>query len=221
MSDLDVGAIVWSKGDPDRPLVLLLHGFGSNERDLAGLTPALPSEYRYAALRGPLALPVPLAPGFEPGYAWFSILANGAAMVTSGARGAARVLADWAERSELAPVGAIGFSQGGALALELLREAQLPLQWAAALAGWVLDTEDAANAADTADAARGDDPRDHTLAQRRPPVFWGRGVADTVIPSELVERTRSWLPAHTEPTIRAYPSLAHAVSADELTELSN
>ena len=49
-----------------RPLVVLLHGWGADERDLAGLVPALPAEPVYASLRAPLPLP-------GGGFGWFPL----------------------------------------------------------------------------------------------------------------------------------------------------
>lgn len=43
----------------DRPLLVLLHGYGSHEGDLFGLVPHLPSAFVVAAVRAPLAPPVP------------------------------------------------------------------------------------------------------------------------------------------------------------------
>ena len=56
--------------DPNRkyPLVIMLHGFGANMQDLAGLSPVISSTgYVYAFPNGPES--VELAPGFV-GYSW-------------------------------------------------------------------------------------------------------------------------------------------------------
>ena len=50
-------------------VALLLHGFGSNERDLAGLMPALGLDLPWASLRAPLTA--------GPGAAWFQITTPG------------------------------------------------------------------------------------------------------------------------------------------------
>ena len=41
--------------DPDAPLVVLLHGRGSHERDIITLAPHLPAGPAYAAVRAPIA----------------------------------------------------------------------------------------------------------------------------------------------------------------------
>lgn len=62
-------------------------------------------------------------------------------------------------------------------------------------------------------------PADDELARTRPPVFWGRGADDRVIAAHAVERTRTWLPAHTTLTERVYPGLAHGIHAQEVDDV--
>lgn len=50
--------------EPDAPLVVLLHGRGSNEQDIIGLADLLPAGPAYAAVRAPI--------GEGNGYAWFA-----------------------------------------------------------------------------------------------------------------------------------------------------
>ena len=62
-------------------------------------------------------------------------------------------------------------------------------------------------------------PADATLAENRPPVFWGRGSEDRVIAAPAVARTESWLPRHTALTSRVYPGLAHGIDAAEAADV--
>jgi phospholipase/carboxylesterase len=48
------------------PLLLLLHGYGSNEEDLFAFAPELPGEYFVISVRAPYQLP-------PYGYAWYAI----------------------------------------------------------------------------------------------------------------------------------------------------
>ncbi|MBG7613668.1 esterase, partial [Brevundimonas sp. BAL450] len=52
----------------DRPVLLLLHGYGSDENDLVGLLPSLPSEYLGVSLRAPMPAPWPMS-----GHRWYPI----------------------------------------------------------------------------------------------------------------------------------------------------
>jgi thioredoxin 1 len=70
MSDLVVNVV---KGSSATRLLLLVHGYGADERDLGGLLPYLDPEGRFAAVlpRGPIE-----APG-TPGFSWFPLSADG------------------------------------------------------------------------------------------------------------------------------------------------
>lgn len=96
-------------------VALLLHGFGSNADDLAGLGPHVVPGLPWASLQAPVAI----APD---GYAWFPI-------VTPGNPGreavdpATAAIWSWIDANlpDTARVVPIGFSQGGLMATELLR----------------------------------------------------------------------------------------------------
>ncbi|WP_347104194.1 alpha/beta fold hydrolase [Microbacterium sp. 4R-513] len=179
---------------------MLLHGYGADENDLFGLVPYLPSEFAVAAVRAPLAPPWP-----APGYSWYPIegLEGRDAARTTDA--AARLL-HWLDAVAPAPtpVGLLGFSQGGAVSLQALRLAPERLAFVVNLSGY---------------ATPGELPRDAELAARKPPVFWGRGTHDDVIPEFLVAHSIEWLPAHVDLSGRVYQGLTHSVSEAELADV--
>lgn len=198
---LDDDAVLFSDDDnaADRPLLVLLHGYASDERDLFSLAAHLPTAYRMAAVRAPLAPPWP-----SPGYSWYPIEGlNGrdTAAMTAGAD----ALIAWLDRTSTAEsVGLLGFSQGGAISLQALRRQPDRFAFAVNLSGY---------------AAPGELDTDAALAALRPPVFWGRGSADDVIPAPLITHTAQWLPDHVDLTGRLYPGLGHSVSAEELIDI--
>ena len=58
--ELDPSAVLTGGAPAPAPLLLLLHGFGSDERDLPGLTAHLPARLGWASLPGPFpASPYP------------------------------------------------------------------------------------------------------------------------------------------------------------------
>jgi thioredoxin 1 len=106
-------------GSAAERLLLLLHGYGADERDLGGLLGYLDPEGRFAAVlpRGPLAAP--------PGFSWFDITNEEPEQVAESFGASLAAVDDLLDaacaehgfaRSE-AVVG--GFSQGAALALAL------------------------------------------------------------------------------------------------------
>ena len=196
---LDESAILWSAPERERggrPLLVLLHGYGSHEGDLFSMSPALPLEPVIASVRAPIAE--------SGGWAWFSRVdgaAGNPSMETVDA--AAKAVIDWLDTLGSASVSLLGFSQGGAVALQLLRLDPGRFAATVSLSGFV---------------AAGKHPGDARLAEVRPPVFWGRGTDDPVIPSEAVERTAAWLPTHATASIHIYEGLGHSISTPELAE---
>jgi len=152
-----------------------------------------------ASVRAPLTPPWP-----TPGASWYPIEGLNGRDPDAVTR-AAEALLEWiAEHLGGRPVGLLGFSQGGAVAIQTLRVAPEAVQFAVVLAGY---------------AAGGELPGDAVLAERRPPVFWGRGSRDDVIPPALIDMTAQWLPTHSELTGRVYPGLTHSVSEEELADV--
>jgi phospholipase/carboxylesterase len=199
--ELDAAAVVWSRPPSERehrPLILLLHGFGSNETDLASLVPELPPEAAYASLRAPLPE--------GPGFAWFTGgLDDLATPRPENVENPVNAVLSWLDRySRASKVGLVGFSQGGSIALSLMRHEPARFPFAAVLSSHVVGEPL---------------PGDDTMEQARPPVFWGRGTDDPLIPQFLIQRTRGWLESHTRLDEHAYPGLGHGVSQRELVDL--
>jgi phospholipase/carboxylesterase len=180
-------------------VAVLLHGYGSFEDDLAGLAPHIVPGLPWASLRAPLVL----SPG---SYAWFHVVTPGNP-APDPVEAAGDAIWRWVD-GQLDPATrlvAVGFSQGGLMATELLRTRPERILATVVLGGFV-------QAADR--------PADAVLSKSRPPVFWGRGSRDDVIVHEAVERTEAWLPAHSTLTSRVYPGLAHGISAEEVADVA-
>ena len=198
---LDGALTRWSTGErTDAPLLVLLHGYGADEHDLFGLVPYLPEGIAVASVAAPLAPPWPM-----PGRSWYPIEGLDGRSSTA-VTAAAQAFLHWlgSEREDAASVALLGFSQGAAVALQTLRLAPEKVDAVVALSGY---------------AAPGELPRDGDLAELRPPVFWGRGTNDDVIPAALVAHTAEWLPAHSELSGRVYTGLTHSISEDELGDV--
>lgn len=199
MQLIDESAIIWSAPAAeraDRPLLVLLHGYGSHEGDLFGLAPHLPLQPVIASLRAPLRA--------GPGYAWYPLDTATLESRSEGADAAARGLLQWLDGVQAASVGLLGFSQGGAMSIQLMRHAPERFAFAVSLAGFVVP---------------GAAPADDRLAALAPPVFWGRGTNDPVIPASFVAATQRWLPHHVTLTERIYEGVGHSVSEAELADV--
>ncbi|MEN0086276.1 MAG: alpha/beta fold hydrolase [Leifsonia sp.] len=198
---IDRDAVLWSASERDRagrPLLVLLHGYASDEADLFGIAAYLPLEPVIASLRAP----IPEGAGF----AWFSRFTNLPGDPLAGnADAAARAVLEWLDEQPQVPTGLLGFSQGGAMALQLLRHAPERFDYAVQLSGFVV---------------QGSQPRDAELAQAQVPVFWGRGTLDDAIPATSLSRTTEWLPQHSALDARIYEGMGHAISPLELGDIS-
>lgn len=180
-------------------VVLLLHGWGSDERDLAGLARYLPRGMAWASLRAPLRHP-------QFGYAWYPLDGDDWAPA-SAIEDATAKLWEWVDQhlSANALVAPVGFSQGGCMAAQMLRTRPDRVAATAILSGYVSPVPARA---------------DGELAAAKPRVFWGRGDADPVIPLAAVAASEEWLARHVAVEAHVYPGLGHSVSEHELADLT-
>lgn len=205
-SSIDESAAVWADppgagadGAVDKPLVILLHGLGSHEEDLTGLVPFLPTDFTYASLRGIYR--------YAQGYAWMDWPLDPASPETleTSASAVETWLAAQTARG-VRVVGALGFSQGGFLALHLLRRDARALEWVVQLSGAPFPAPM---------------PGDAALAEVAPPVLWGHGGLDPHFDPEKEEATREFLSAHTRLEEERRPDLGHAVDEIELRAVAS
>jgi phospholipase/carboxylesterase len=157
--------------DPSAPLVVLLHGRGSNEREIVALAPHLPDTASYAAVRAPIAE--------GGGFAWFANRGIGRPVPASLAA-TMDWFRDWLD--DVAPAGRpvilVGFSGGAAFAGGLLLADPARFAGAAILYGTLpFDAGVPVSAARLGGV----------------PVFVAQGETDTVIPRALLDRTWTYL----------------------------
>ncbi len=204
-----------------RPLLLLMHGYGSFEGDLIELAPRLPRDFVCASPRAPLVAPAPI----ENGYAWWSLPIGADGLPAraerterfegTGPHRAAVALEGWIDAldARVAATGAaglgvivpMGFSQGGCMVTSLMRLRPERFLAGVNCSGFV---------------APGIGEHDAALAAIRPPMFWGRDELDPVIDAERIALTRQWAPAHTTLTARLYDGILHGIGAEELADIS-
>jgi phospholipase/carboxylesterase len=198
---MDRDAVLWSASGNargDRPVLVMLHGWSYDETHLFRLlVPELPHELVVASIRAR----IPEAGG----YAWFPSRGN---MIGDPrpevANAAAEDVLDWTFGIDAPSIGLLGFSQGGAMVHQLMRLAPDRFTYGVSLAGFVV---------------RDEQPGDVALVASRPPVYWGRGETDHVIPSAAVQRTERWLETHATADVRVYRGLGHDVAGPEIGDL--
>ena len=192
--------VVWSRPERERagtPLLVMLHGYGTDETRMAELFPSLPPEFTCAALRGPKVI--------GDDYGWFLLdyfLTHDFADVIT----ATNSVFAWIDsvKAKHSSVSLLGYSQGMAMASTLLRLRPEAFRAVVGLSGFVLDNELLAMS---------------ESFTARPPFFWGRDKADPVINDDATAHTEEWLNRHTQLTARSYPGMGHSVSAAELVDV--
>lgn len=204
----------------DRPLLLLMHGYGSFEGDLIELAPHLPGGFVCASPRAPLVAPPPIVGG----YAWWQLPVDaagrplpaepGTAFVDGPEHRAALAMLDWLDAldarltargpSGLGTVALMGFSQGGAMVTSLLRLRPTRLACGVNCSGFV---------------APGGFTGDAELAAIRPPMFWGRDLADPIIDAARIAALEAWAPEHTSLESHLYEGIAHGIGSAELADI--
>lgn len=199
MSTFADPVVAWrGSADPAAPLVVLLHGRGSNEADIIGLADHLPDGAGYAAVRAPITE--------GGGYAWFANRGIGRPLADSLASTMAwfRTWLDGAAASGR-PVVLVGFSGGAAFAGGLLLDDPTRYGGAAILFGTLPFDAGVPTTPGRLDGAR---------------VLVIHGDRDTVIPRELLDRTWTYLTTDAgSATTAVRDPGGHGLSTDALTEL--
>ncbi len=194
---IDPSQVLWSAPEAERagrPLLVMLHGHRLDETMGADLRHRLPTELVVASIRAPME-----AGG---GFAWFRLDAT---VGVQQAAESAQAILRWLDTVPPAPsVGLLGFSQGAATGIQVMRSAARRFAYAVLLSGFVVP---------------GPAIGDQLLSRTKPPVFWGRGDRDPLIPDFLVSLTSTWLTNHTTLTEHVYPGLGHNVADAELNDL--
>ncbi|ROO85317.1 phospholipase/carboxylesterase [Actinocorallia herbida] len=192
--------VLWQGEDKtDKPLVVLLHGRGSNERDIIGLADLLPDDAVYTAVRAPISE--------GGGYAWFANRGIGRPLAASLAEGITwfRAWLDGVAKSGR-PVFLVGFSGGATFAGGLLLDAPERFAGLATLYATL-----------PFDAGIPTTPGRLTGV----PVLVAQGDADTVIPVDLQARTWKYLHDESGALVTALRSPGgHALTRGDIAALS-
>ena len=193
--------------ETDAPAVVLIHGRGTNERDLLPIGAQLPEELHVLSVRAPDPMDGP------DSYTWYELdlSAGGLHASQPDAEGFRRSLDSLHEfvaaatgRYDLDPdrIGLLGFSQGAITSVAALLERPEAYRWVVALNGYLADSH-----ADRAAAAAGK------------PVFVGCGSTDQVIPPERAERAAETLAEGGADVRFERYGVGHGTTPEELSDV--
>ena len=190
-----------------QPLVIFLHGYGSNEQDLFDIKDDLPASYTYLSVRAPLVM--------EAGsYQWFRKKGEGAYNgETDDLKSSGQLLLDFIAQAakkyhtEPEKVFLVGFSQGAIMSYEVALRHPEAVGGIAALSGRILPV--------LRSELKPDEKR-QKLA-----IFIGHGTADKRLPYVDGTDADSLLQSLSlKPVFHAYPGVGHSISATEMQDLS-
>lgn len=199
-----------ARANPARPLFILLHGWGSNEEDMADLMRYVAPYNDYISLRAPMVVPGSEEGMFGPGYTWFHDSRPQQADLDRDLYAAAVAVDSWvkAQVPEDRQVVTLGFSQGAALAVHLLRVDPERYRAAVCLSGFLAPA-----------VVPGTAPADERLKKMDKPVFFGYGKADDVVPKYEIYALAAWLDEHSWLRVKGYDHLDHAVDMREFNDI--
>jgi len=190
------------------PLLVMLHGLGSNERDLVPLATQLDPRFTVVLVRGPRP--------YRSGFAWFRIDWRPDGSLVPDLAQARETLADLVRWLGAAParLGAdptrvylLGFSQGAMMSLGVLRTAPERVAGIVALSGTFGD--DLFGSAKVPAAAIG-----------RVALFVGHGTEDDLLPVADGRAIRdAFQPVVPDLTYREYP-IPHAIGPAEIRDVA-
>ncbi|MFP3496539.1 alpha/beta fold hydrolase [Pseudomonas sp. SIMBA_059] len=207
-TDLPLSYLEQTQGEArNQPLVIFLHGFGSNEEDLFGIKDALRSTWTYLSVRAPM----PVDPS---GYRWFARKPGDGDYdgETADLQRSARLIEDFVTQAtakyhtQSDRVFLVGFSQGAIMSYEVgLRKPAL-VRGIAALSGSVLPVLKAELKPDA--------------ALDKLAIFIGHGTLDQALPYTAATRANDvLLGLGLKPEFHGYMGMPHTVSEAEIQDL--
>lgn len=188
-----------------RPLIIFLHGYGSNEADLFELKQEFSSDYIYLSVQAPMTL----APG---SYQWYGLQPSEQPQVAANVLKHAKLLEDFISaavkkyHTEADKVFLVGFSQGAIMSYELALLHPKNVRGIAALSGKILAP----------------------LKEKIKPgldleglrIFIGHGTADDrVYYREATEAMALLEKTSSKPSFHSYQKMGHSINQQELTDV--
>ncbi|MHC8320995.1 alpha/beta hydrolase [Pseudomonas sp. GB2N2] len=190
----------------DQPLIIFLHGYGSNEQDLFGIKDDLPAHYNSLSVRAPIVME-------EGSYQWFRKKGEGAYNgETDDLKTSGQVLLDFVAQAakkyhtQASKVYLVGFSQGAIMSYEVGLRHPDAVGGIAALSGRILPV------------LKSELTHDKTLQPLA--IFIGHGTADKRLPFIDGTEANSLLQSLSlKPEFHAYQGVGHNISAEEVRDL--
>ncbi len=181
--------------------LILLHGVGSNEANLAPLADALPEELEVILLRGPLQIG-------PQGFAWYQVnfTSDGPSFNQEQAESSRQLLIRFIEAQPALPTVIAGFSQGGIMSASVGLTEPEKVAGFALLSGRMLrELEPSIASAERLKSVR---------------AFIAHGHQDNVLPVAWAQEADAWLERIGVAHETHFYNMAHEIVAQELADFS-
>jgi phospholipase/carboxylesterase len=189
----------------DQPIIILLHGFGSNEHDLMNIASELPNQFIVISVRAPIQLD-------NNSFAWFQVNFNGSnrAINTAQEIESRELLQSFIQEISSGyntkNITLIGFSQGAIMAYSLALTFPNIVSKIIAISGRILD-EIKSEIVDSED-----------LLKLK--VFVSHGTQDTVMPIHFADSAYNFLAEHKIPTKVQKYTVGHHITSQQINDIN-
>lgn len=184
------------------PMIILMHGYGSNEEDLFELAKELPKNYIVISVQAPIAVG-------NHSFQWFhnNDARTDADLAQSRKKMTAFITAATAKyHADAKQVYLSGFSQGAMMCYEVGLTAPQLLKGIAPLSGKIFES------------LKPQIKKSAALSKLR--IFIGHGDADNRVPYSLAEEAKDYLTQlGLSPAFHTYKGMQHSINATELSDL--
>lgn len=190
-----------SGGTAPKARLLLLHGVGSNETNLAPLADALPSDLEILLLRGPLQLG-------PQAFAWYEVTfgGNGPSFNQEQAEASRKLLVQFIQGLPELPTVIAGFSQGGIMSSSVgLTEPELVKGFSLLSGRMLREIAPQIAATDRLKSVSG---------------FIAHGQQDNVLPVTWAQEAETWLTRLGVTYEAHYYDMAHQIIPEEIRAFS-
>jgi phospholipase/carboxylesterase len=181
--------------------LLLLHGVGSNETNLASIAASLPQSIEVLLLRGPLQIG-------PQGFAWYQVnfTSNGPSFSYEQAEGSRQLLQSFIAALPPLPTVIAGFSQGGIMSSSIgVTEPELVKGFALLSGRMLREIEPQMASAERLQATS---------------AFIAHGQRDGVLPIDWAKEADAWLDRIGVAHETHHYDMAHEIVAEELADFS-
>jgi phospholipase/carboxylesterase len=189
----------------NKPMIIFLHGYGSNESDLFELQQEFSSEYIYLSVQAPMML----APG---SYQWYGLQPSEQSQVADNVLKHSKLLEDFITaavrkyHTHADKVFLIGFSQGAIMSYELALQHPKNVRGIAALSGKIL--------------APLKEKITPGLDLKGLSVFIGHGTMDDRVYFKEANEAHALLEKTSiTPAFHSYQKMGHSINQQELTDV--